>query len=142
MSIESNKAVARRFVQDVMVHLDEAAADQVIAEDFTSNTWKSVPSGREALKTAMQRIGAGLSDVRMDVEDVIAEGDQVVIRLVASATHKGDFMGMPTTGKSYRIGEIHIVRIKNDQVVEHWHQADMLGLMQQLGAGERNGGTA
>ena len=54
-------------------------------------------------------------------------------RHTTTGTHQGDFMGIPATGKKISMGEIHIVRIVNGKGVEHWGQADMMGMMQQLG---------
>jgi predicted ester cyclase len=70
----------------------------------------------------------------MTIDDLVAEGDEVVARLTATARQVGPFMGLPPSDRTYTIGEIHIFRIAGGQIVEHWHQADMLGLMRQLGA--------
>ena len=75
---------------------------------------------------------ARLTDVRMTVEDLVAEGDQVVARLTSTATPTGDFKGVPAAGKRYTIGEIHWFRLHDGQLVEHWHQIDSPGLMRQL----------
>ena len=77
---------------------------------------------------------ASMPALRYEVEDVIAEGDRVAVRLTSSATHTGHFMGMPASGKRYEIGEIHIFRIRDGRVSEHWHQADFMGMMKQLGS--------
>jgi predicted ester cyclase len=82
----------------------------------------------------MDRVSAGLSDHWMRIDDMIAEGDKVAVRLRSHARHTGTFMGIPATGKEYTISETHIFRIRDGQVVEHWRDGDMLGLMQQLGA--------
>ena len=58
----------------------------------------------------------------------------MAVRVTARATQVGEFMGLPPSGKSYTIGEIHIFRIRDDKVVEHWHDFDQLALMRQLGA--------
>lgn len=85
-------------------------------------------------KAAAQRVHASLTDVRFEIEDVVAEDDRVAVRLTASATAIGDFMGLPAAGKRYRIGEMHFFRIRDGKVVEHWHQYDAAGMMKQLGA--------
>jgi predicted ester cyclase len=64
---------------------------------------------------------------------MIAEGDKVVVRMTHSATHKGEFMGIPPTGKSASFGEINIMRFTDGKIVEYWGQTDMMGMMQQLG---------
>ena len=139
MSTEANKAVARRFIQEVFVQGSGEAVDEIVSQDFVPHSWGAMPPGRESLKQAQKRVSQGLSDVSMTIEDMIAEGDKVAVRLTARGTHRGEFMGMKPTGKSYQISETHIVRIANGQVAEHWRDADMMGMMKQLEGGE--GGT-
>jgi predicted ester cyclase len=72
-------------------------------------------------------------DIHFVAEDCIAKGDLVVQRLTSKGTHKGEFMGIPPTGKSLTVTAIEIFRIAEDKIVEQWVEADYLGLMQQLG---------
>ena len=134
MTIEHNKAIARRFIEEIFVRGDPGAVEELVAEDFTPHDWGKVEPGRKAMLGAIERTSAGLSDVVMSIEDVIAEDDKVAVRLTSSATQTGEFMGMPPTGGRYTIHEIHIFRIRDGQVAEHWHQLDMLGMQQQLQA--------
>ena len=133
MSLEANKELARRFIDHVFGG-DKAAVDELVAEDFVPHSWGPMPPGREPLKQAIDRVYGGLSDHRMVIDDLIAENDRVAIRLRSHARHTGTFMGIPATGREYEISETHILRIRDGHVVEHWRDADMLGLMQQLGA--------
>jgi steroid delta-isomerase-like uncharacterized protein len=133
-ALERNKALVRRFIDEIFLKRDFSAVDELLTEDFTPHTWGPMPPGRDGLKEAIGRVSAGITDARMTVEDVIAEGDRVAARLTSSATHTGEFMGMPPSGKRYEIGEIHIFRVADGRVAEHWHQADFLGMMRQLGA--------
>jgi steroid delta-isomerase-like uncharacterized protein len=133
--LEQNKAVARRFIEDIFVRGSAEAVDVLLAEDFQPHTWGQMPAGREGLKEAIQRVRQGLADVAMTIDDMIAEDDRVAVRLTSRARQVGEFMGMPPSGKEYEIGEIHIFRLRDGKVVEHWHQADLLGMMRQLGAG-------
>jgi steroid delta-isomerase-like uncharacterized protein len=142
MTIEQNKAIARRFIQEIFVRQDADAVDELAAADFLPHDWGQVPRGREAIRGAIKRASAGLSDVKMTIEDVIAEGDRVAVRLTSSATQTGEFMGMPPSGARYSIPEIHIFRIRDGQVTEHWHQLDMLGMRRQLEAGSTATQTA
>ncbi len=98
------------------------------------HTWPSTGDGKADLKSAIERVSQGLTDSTFTIEDMIAEDDRVAVRLTASARHTGDFMGMPASGKTYSIGEIHIFRISDGKVVDHWHQFDSMGMMRQLGA--------
>jgi steroid delta-isomerase-like uncharacterized protein len=134
MGIDENKAVVRQFVESVFEKGDLGAVEELVAEDFVPHTWPSTSDGRGDLRQAMERVSKGLTDAAFTIEDLIAEGDQVVARLTASATQTGEFMGMPASGKRYTIPEIHIFRIRNGRIVEHWHQFDQLAMMRQLGA--------
>jgi steroid delta-isomerase-like uncharacterized protein len=67
------------------------------------------------------------------VEDLIAEGDKVVARITAHGTHEGELFGIPATGKTMRMSAIGMWRIADGKIVEHWYEADNLGMMQQLG---------
>jgi steroid delta-isomerase-like uncharacterized protein len=140
MTLERNKEIARQFIQRVFVEADPSAVDELAAPDFAPHSWGRMPPGRESLKAAQGRVTQGLSDVSMAVEDVIAEGDRVAVRLTAHGRHEGEFMGMPGSDREYTISEIHIFRIVDGQVAEHWRDADMLGMMRQLGALPAPGG--
>jgi len=77
-------------------------------------------------------VGEGLADIRFAIDDLIAEDDRVVARVTSRARQVGPFMGMPATGRSYEIGEIHIFRLRDGKIVEHWYEMDAMGLMRQL----------
>ncbi len=134
MTLEDNKALVRRFIDEIFVEGRLDAVDELVADDFVAHTWRSTGDGKGDLKRAIERVGQGLADARFVVEDVIAEDDRVAVRVTASATQVGEFMGLPPSGRTYTIGEIHIFRIRDGKVTEHWHQFDQMALMRQLGA--------
>ena len=134
MNSEDNKTLARRFIEEVFVRQDEAAADRLAAADFTPHSWPGVEPGVANLKAGMKRVSKGLTDVWMKIEDVVAKGDKVAVRLSAHAVQSGEFMGLPPSGKAYTVPEMHVFRVKDGKVAEHWSNVDMLGIMQQLGA--------
>jgi steroid delta-isomerase-like uncharacterized protein len=133
MTIDSNKTLVRQFIERVFERGELPAVDELVADDFVPHTYAGT-NDREGLKRAMERVAQGLSDAEFTIDDLIAEADQVVARLTASATQVGEFMGMPPSGKRYTIEEIHIFRLRDGKIVEHWHQFDQLGMMRQLGA--------
>jgi steroid delta-isomerase-like uncharacterized protein len=141
MDTQQNEALVRRFIDEVFLHGTFDSVDELVAEDFTPHTWGPMPPGRDGLKAAIERVSQGLSDAEMTIEDMIAQDDKVAVRLTSSATQSGKFMGMPPTGKRYEIGEIHWFRIADGKIAEHWHQADFLGMMRQLGAMPGGGGA-
>lgn len=134
MTIDENKALVRRFIDEIFLGGRLAAVDELVTDDFTPHTWGATGIGKEALKAAVERVSGALSEVRMTIDDIIAEGDRVAVRLTSHAVPTGTFMGLAPSGKGYTIGEIHIFRIEDGKVAEHWHQADFLGMMQELGA--------
>ncbi|MGH2467788.1 MAG: ester cyclase [Candidatus Limnocylindrales bacterium] len=134
MSTDANKRLVQRFVDEIFVKGRPEAIDELVAPDFVSETFAIAADGPTKLKAAAQRVHASLTDVRFEIGDVVAEDDRVAVRLTASATATGDFMGIPAAGKGYRIGEMHFFRIRDGKVVEHWHQYDGAGMMKQLGA--------
>jgi steroid delta-isomerase-like uncharacterized protein len=134
MSTDANKDVVRRFVEQVLVKLNADAVDELVADDFISHNWPSDPDSRTALKAATQRVGQGLADISFSIDDLIAEDDRVVARVTSRARQVGPFMGMPASGRGYEIGEIHIFRLRDGKIVEHWYEMDVMGLMKQLKA--------
>ena len=139
---EWNKERVREIIDRIFVHQEDAAIDELIAEDFEPHTFGPMPAGREGLREGMRRAGAGISDPKFEIHDLIAEGDEVAARLTTSARHTGTFMGIAPTGKRYSIDEIHIFRLRDGMLVEHWHEFDKSALMAQLrDEGELKGGA-
>ena len=134
MGAQENKVVVRRFVDEVFVKGNADAVDRLVTHDFTPHSWGNMPSGVEPLKQAIKHVHAALSEVSFKIEDVIAEEDKVAVRVTAHGRQKGEFMGVPATGREYTISETHIFHLRDGKVSEHWRDADMLGLMRQLGA--------
>lgn len=133
-ALEANKAVVRRFIDEVFVAGDPAAVEALIAPDAVFRTYRFGDDPRAGMLAAIERVRAGLSDPQFLVHELVAEGDLVAARLTTAATQTGPFMGLPPSGRRYEIEELHLFRVCDGQVVEHWHQFDQMGLMRQLGA--------
>ena len=135
MSTEQNKALVRRFITEVFEQGRMEAVDELCADDFIGHTWGN--ADKAGLKAAMERVAKGLADAHFKVEDMIAEDDRVVVRVTASARHVGDVMGLPATGRSYEISEIHIFKLRDGKIAEHWHEYNPGAIMKQL-SGDAN----
>jgi len=135
MSLEENDALARRSVEEIWGKGNLDTVDELYADDFV---WHWAPPGvtsnREGYKQFVTASFAAFSDVRCPVEDIIAEGDKVMVRWIWRATHKGEYMGIAPTGKQITMTGISILRIAAGKIAEEWGEMDMLGMMQQLGA--------
>jgi predicted ester cyclase len=132
---DANKAIVRRFVAEIFAAGRIDAVDNLVAPEFTSSTFGIADDGPAQLRAATERIHGGLENVEFVVDDIVAEGDRVAVRLTSSATPTGEFMGVKdAAGRRYSIGEAHFFRVAGGKVVEHWHQHDALALMKQLGS--------
>ena len=139
MSAEENKDVARRFVEVLQefFHTGDAdLLDSVLADNVVQHISGQPPEAQslEGFKQLLPALPKAFADVLFEVEDLVAEGDKVAFRLIWTATHRGEFFGIPPTGARARVTEMHMFRITDGKVVERWGEWDALGLMQQLGA--------
>jgi steroid delta-isomerase-like uncharacterized protein len=131
--MEKNKQVALRFYEEVCNKHDVDLLDELAVENYDEHDpLPGQGTGRAGLKDRVNALINGL-DPHFTIEDVIAEGDKVMVRWTNSGTNSGDFLGIPATGRSFTIGGIDIYRLEGGKLAEHWHQVDMLGHMQQLG---------
>ena len=133
MSIEENKNVVRRY-QEIYNSNDLDRLTDVLSEDLsTPNIMPGIPKGLEGAKAAHRIMIAGFPDYQTTIEDMVAEGNKVAVRIRMTGTHTGTFMGIPPTGKQIAFTGIYIVRIANGKIVEHWGEEDGVSLLQQLG---------
>ena len=140
MSAEENKALVRRFVDEVQSAGNIDAIDELCSPEFVNHSAPSgMPPNREGVKQVTAMFRQAFPDSYFTVEDMIAEGDKVATHKTFHGTHEGEFMGMPPTGRRVSMELIDIVRISEGRVVEHWSMGDNLGMMQQLGVIPRPG---
>ena len=134
MSAEENKAIARR-AYEIFSSGNLEALQEVIAPDLVDhNAAPGQAPGIEGTRQVLGMLRAAFPDLRLTPEDLIAEGDRVVARLMVTGTHQGEFQGLPPTGKQVTMSGIEIVRLAGGKAVERWGEFDILGLLQQLGA--------
>ena len=135
MSTEQNKALFRRFVDEVFNHGNMSLVDELVAPDFVEHEElpPGIPQDREGAKQLTTMLRSAFPDFKATIHDIIAEGDKVAVRMTWSGTQQGEFMGIPPTGKSVSIGVFDIVRVAGGKLVDHWGQMDNMGMMQQLG---------
>jgi predicted ester cyclase len=108
--------------------------DELIAPNFIEHSAQpGVPPTRDGFMQLAIALRSAFPDVHYTVEDAVEAGDKVVHRLAASGTMKGDFLGIPATGTRATWTEIHIGRVANGRLVEHWGLVDQLGMLVQLG---------
>lgn len=132
MSVQENKVLLSRFIQEVWNRGNLAVADELFDPQATTPD-VPLPPGPEGAKVVARMFRSAFPDFHMTIEDLIAEDDKVVGRFTQTGTHRGEFMGAAPTGRHVEFTEIAILRIAGGKVVESWFQPDMLSLYQQLG---------
>jgi steroid delta-isomerase-like uncharacterized protein len=135
MSTEQNKALVRQLVEEVLNKGNMSRADETIAPNFVEHEElpPEFPPGREAPKLLFTLLRRAFPDFKATIQQLISEGDKVVLYMTWTGTQKGEFMGVPPTGKRISINVIDIIRIADGQLVEHWGVMDQMAMMQQLG---------
>ena len=134
MSTEANKVLARRLLEDDISRGDEAVAEQIIHPTFFDHTNPpGMQHGLDGHKAIVRLFRAAFPDQWWQIDDLISEGDMVVARTTMTGTQTGDFFGIPPTGKSVTVTGVHVMRIADGKIAEHWGNNDDLGLMRQLG---------
>jgi steroid delta-isomerase-like uncharacterized protein len=137
MSTDKNKAVVRRYFEEAWNKMNLDVVDEIIAPDLLDHEvdGSQQKSGPGDVKRYLTRYyHNALPDVRMTVEDQVAEGDKVVTRITVRGTHQGELLGVPATGKRIEVTGISVDRIEGGKIVEGWVSWDRLGLLRQLGA--------
>ncbi len=131
---EQNKAIFRDIPEKLVNTGNLDTADHYFAPDFVDHTAPAgLPNGLAGFKAYITMMRGAFPDLHLTVEDVVAEGETVVLRATARGTMRGDYLGMKATGKTATWTEIHIGRLAAGKVTEHWATIDQLGTLQQLG---------
>lgn len=134
MGTAANVDVVRRWIQ-AFNDGDMAAEAAARAPDFVAHVvGMPQPLDNASWLGFIGGFLTGFSDVRLEIEDIAAEGDRVAVRWTLHGVHTGPFMGIPPTGRTVRVAAMEFNRLAGDRVAEHWVQLDQLGLLQQLGA--------
>jgi len=130
---EANKEIIRRY-QEAYNSGDLDVLDEILAPDWVTNAWvEGVPKSVEAAKQFYAMATSVFPDLHVTTDDLIAEGDRVVIRVVGRGTHDGEFQGIRPTGRTVVAEGIGIGRIAGGRIAESWAAYDALGMMRQLG---------
>ena len=129
---EDNKAKMRKFYEEVVQNGNFAMLDELTAPNFVDrNPGPGQAPGAEGIKQFFTAMHAAVSDLRVNVEQIIAEGDKVAAHLSLSGRHTGELLGIPPSGKDLVMRVSDIVRIENGKAVERWGVEDMAGFVPQ-----------
>jgi predicted ester cyclase len=133
MSVEQNKQIMRRMIEEVWNQGNLAAAEELFAPTHTSPSAPQLPPGAEGVKFLVKMFREAMPDYHMTIDLVMADESQVSARFTQSGTHTGgDLMGMKPSGRKATWTEIGVLKIKDGKIVESWYEVDMLSMIQQL----------
>lgn len=133
MTLESNKAVARRYLEDVWNASNMQAADDLIAPEFSFLSPAGKTDDLPTFKQYVQKIHQILAGLHFSVENLIAEGDQVLLEWTMTGTHTAEFMGIPASGKAVNVAGVSLLRISGGKLVTCRLYWDRVVMLQQIG---------
>lgn len=133
--VAKNKAVARQFLDEVHNQGRLEAIDvHLHPEVFSHDSFPGQAPGAKGVRDTMNLFKAAFPDKKIVFNEILGEGDKVMVKVTVTGTHRGEFMGMPPSGNAISFEEVIIFRFENEKIVEHWSVADALSLLQQVGA--------
>ena len=134
VSNEQNKAIALRYAKelgDFFQTGDLSFVDRLFTKDAKLHM-PGLPTNVDT-RQLFSALRPAMPDFQTRIEDIVAEGDKGALRITWSGTHKGELMGIPATGKHVEVTEMQFYRIQDGKIAERWVEADMLGMLQQMG---------
>ena len=136
MGTEDPESVYGRVVEEVINGGNVAALDDLATPEFVEHEElpPGIPRNREGVKHFFSLLRTAFPDATATMENLVVQGDMVAARLVVTGTHRGDFVGIPPTGKQVSIQVFDLVRVVDGKMTEHWGLSDQFSLLQQLGA--------
>jgi steroid delta-isomerase-like uncharacterized protein len=134
MTVEQNKQVVGRYYSEVLNEGRTDLLSELALTDYVEHDpFPGQSDGRDDFVARVELLRSAFAPLRFTVEDVIAEGDRVVVRWSSTGRHTGEFLGIPPTDREYTISGIDIHRLDDGRMAEHWHVVDQLSQLQQLG---------
>ncbi len=133
MSTEQNKTIIKKLFEQVMNERRLDLTSEIIAPGFVNHGIANAKPGPEGFREVIGQFLEGYPDMKINLQQVISEGDTVATMGTWTGTNSGSFMGMPATGKKVQVGFADFWKIKDGKCIENWVQMDIAGLMQQTG---------
>lgn len=132
MSVEENKALLRRYKVEILNSRNPAALGEVAAVDYLDHAaFPGQAPGLPGLKQRASRLWEAL-DPTWSIDDIVAEGDRVVLRWHLDGRHVGEFLNIPATGRPIVFRGIDIYRVERGRMAEHWNVVDNFGFLQEV----------
>ena len=138
VQIEQNKALYRRFLEEVFNDGKIDKVNQFLSQSYVlHDAPPGTPPGPEAVKQVVAMFRKAFPDLKIAIEELVAEGDKVCARATTRGTHRGTFFGIPATGKAVTMSGLTMVRIVDGRIIESWVKNDVGSLMRQIGGDDK-----
>src|SRR5688500_10053797 len=135
MATEANKSLIRRLIDEAQSQGKLDVVDELLADDFVDHTpFPGVPPTRSGVKMLFGYLRSAFPDLQVRIHEQIAEGEKVVTRKTFEGTHQGEFMGVPSTGRTVAFEVIDILTVRDGRIAEHRVVFDQFAIQQQLTA--------
>lgn len=132
-----HRTIASRIYSEVFEQGNIDLIDELLTEDFVDHEVPpGMPNGREAPKEMLSQLRVAFPDLRVAVQDMVAEGDRVAVRALMTGTHQGEYMGIPATGRTVEVAVFDMLEFRGARISQHWGVTDAMAMMQQLGVVE------
>lgn len=132
-STADNKAIIRRYFREVVNERNLDAIDQLVALSAENQCGGTSFRGPSAWRASTQQVATSFPDMQVTIEGMVAEGNLVAVRWTGRGTHRGEFMGIPATGKAVPMSNLDLFRVENGQITAAWSFPDMMPVMRALG---------
>ena len=133
---KENKEIVRRFAEEFVNGGNDDTAEEFLADDVVDSTPLGETTGRDAVVETMAEVRTAFPDFAVTLDEIVAEGDTVAVRMTQRGTHEGVFMGNEPTGNSFEIEAMGFLRLEGGKIAERRARVDVLGMVRQLGLTE------
>jgi steroid delta-isomerase-like uncharacterized protein len=133
MTNSGHRALISDYIDRVWNRGDQPALEDLTTASFRYHLGGQPPRDRGGMGEFLQAMRSAFPDWRVEVVEMVVDGDRVAVRWTGRVTHEGSFHGIPPTGRRIIVSGINMYRVENGKIAEEWEQTDSLGMLQQLG---------
>jgi steroid delta-isomerase-like uncharacterized protein len=132
-TLEENKAVARKFVERIFIDRDLDAIAELVTDDFVDHVPLDSPGGSAGFRASMEKLFASFPDLTTKIDDIVGEGNRLVVRVSVAGTQRGEFERIPPTNKRIEVFGLEVLEVRGGKIAERWMFRDEMLILHQLG---------
>jgi len=132
-TLEENKTLVREFVKRIFIDRDLDAIDELVTDDFVDHVPLDSPGGPAGFRASMEKLFASFPDLTTKIEDVMGEGQRMVVRISMAGTQRGEFERIPPTNKRIEVFGLETLDVRDGKIAQRWMFRDEMAILHQLG---------